>query len=66
MTPARLRRGEIKVRSARGKVTGLERRPYGKTGESVTVIGRGGACLNQRSHQDGVDAVRRALDVGIT
>lgn len=44
----------------------METRPYGVTGESVTVIGLGGACLNQRSQKDGVDTVRRALDLGIT
>lgn len=44
----------------------LESRAYGKTGEHVTVIGLGGACLNQQSHTDGVATVRRALELGVT
>lgn len=44
----------------------LERRPYGRTDEHVTVIGLGGAALAQNSLADGVATVRRALDLGIT
>ena len=45
---------------------GLETRPYGKTGEEVTVIGLGGAFLNKYSFEDGVATVHRALELGIT
>lgn len=44
----------------------METRPFGSTGERVTVIGLGGAPLNQQSHADGVATARRALDLGIT
>lgn len=44
---------------------GLETRPFGTTGESVTVIGLGGACLDRSSFEDGVATVRRALELGI-
>ena len=43
----------------------LETRPYGKTGESVTVIGLGGVFLDKHSFNDGVATVRRALDLGV-
>ena len=44
----------------------LETRPYGKTGEKVTVIGLGGARLYRESFTDGVATVRRALELGVT
>ena len=43
----------------------LERRPYGQTGENVTVIGLGGVFLNKHSFNDGVATVHRALELGI-
>ena len=43
----------------------LERRPYGKTGEEVTVIGLGGAGLYKHSFTEGVATVHRALDLGV-
>ncbi|MCZ6678412.1 MAG: aldo/keto reductase [Candidatus Poribacteria bacterium] len=43
----------------------LEQRPYGRTGEPVTVIGLGGSYLDKHSLGDGVATVRRALDLGI-
>ena len=46
--------------------TTIETRPYGKTGERVTVVGLGGSPLNERSYADGVATVRRALELGVT
>ena len=43
----------------------LMHRTYGSTGEKVTVIGLGGACLKQRSYTDGVETARRALELGV-
>ena len=43
----------------------LEQRIYGSTGEKVSVIGLGGACLNKGSFGDGVATVQRALELGI-
>ena len=47
-------------------MTSLERRPSGQTGEQVTVLGLGGACLDKYSFTDGVATVRLALELGIT
>lgn len=44
----------------------LEKRPYGQTGEEVTVIGLGGAGLYNHSFAEGVATVHRALDLGVT
>ncbi len=44
----------------------IEVRPLGTTGEQVTVLGLGGACLSQVSFNDGLATVRRALELGIT
>ena len=44
----------------------LETRPYGNTGEEVTVIGLGGARLYRESFTEGVATVRRALELGVT
>ena len=46
--------------------SGLDSRPYGETGEQVTVLGLGGACLDKYSFNDGVATVQRALELGIT
>ncbi len=43
----------------------LERRPYGRTGEQVTVIGLGGAYLDKHSLSDGIATVRRAIELGV-
>jgi len=43
----------------------LEERPFGKTGERVTVLGLGGGYLDKYSLADGVATVRRALEAGI-
>jgi L-galactose dehydrogenase len=43
----------------------LERRPYGSTGQEVTVIGLGGGSLAKHSLDEGVATVRRALELGI-
>mgnify|MGYP001079075931 CR=1 FL=1 len=43
----------------------LETRPFGKTGERVTVIGLGGAHLDRSSLADGEATVHRALELGI-
>lgn len=43
----------------------METRPYGRTGETTTVIGLGGAFLTASSFGDGVDTVRRAFDLGV-
>ncbi len=43
----------------------LAQRPYGKTGEKVTVIGLGGGALARHGLADGVATVRRALELGI-
>ena len=40
--------------------------PYGQKGDKVSVIGLGGACLDQYSFMDGVATVRRALELGVT
>ncbi|MAE28548.1 MAG: hypothetical protein CMJ87_06130 [Planctomycetes bacterium] len=44
----------------------LEQRPYGGTGEQVTVVGLGGVGLPRVSFADGVATVHRALELGIT
>ena len=44
----------------------LERRPFGRTGETVSVIGLGGAALHKHGYQHGVDTVKHALDLGIS
>ena len=44
----------------------LETRPYGNTGDRVTVIGLGGTSLNKHSFNDGVATVHRALELGVT
>lgn len=43
-----------------------EHRPYGRTGEQVSVIGLGGAFLNKHSFDQGVATVRHALELGVT
>ena len=43
----------------------LETRPYGQTGEDVTVIGLGGAGLYNHSFTEGVATVHRALELGV-
>ena len=42
-----------------------DHRPYGRTGEEVTVIGLGGACLHKHSCDQGVATVRHALELGV-
>ena len=44
----------------------LEQRPFGRTGETVSVIGLGGAALHKHSYQHGLDTVKHALDLGIS
>lgn len=44
----------------------METRPLGNTGEKVSVIGLGSGFLNQHSYTDGVDTVKRALDLGVS
>jgi aryl-alcohol dehydrogenase-like predicted oxidoreductase len=44
----------------------LETRPYGQTGDRVTVIGQGGVFLDQHSFDVGVATVHRALELGVT
>ena len=44
----------------------MEYRPYGQTGEDVSLIGLGGACLDHSSYADGVATVRRALELGVS
>ena len=43
----------------------LEMRPYGSTGEQVTIVGLGGASLDKHSLADGQATVLRALELGI-
>lgn len=43
----------------------LEQRPFGRTGEQVTVISLGGVGLPRVSFADGVATVQRALELGI-
>ena len=43
----------------------LEQRLFGRTGETVSVIGLGGAALHKHSYQHGLDTVKHALDLGI-
>ena len=43
----------------------LETRPYGQTGEKITVIGLGGVYLDKHSFNDGVATVHRALELGV-
>ncbi len=43
----------------------LEQRPFGRTGERVTVIGLGGAALYKHSYEQGVATVKHALDLGV-
>ena len=47
-------------------MAGIEERNYGCTNKKVTSIGLGGGSLNKYSYSDGVDTVRRALELGIT
>ena len=44
----------------------LEQRPFGRTGEKVSVIGLGGAALHKHSYQHGLATVKHALDLGVT
>ena len=39
----------------------LEQRPFGHTGEKVSVIGCGGAALHKHSFEQGVETVKHAL-----
>ena len=43
----------------------LEQRPFGRTGERVTVIGLGGAALYKHSYELGLATVKHALDLGV-
>ncbi len=43
----------------------LERRPLGRTGHQATVIGLGGGFLFKDGHRQGVETVRRAIDLGV-
>ena len=43
----------------------LEQRPFGNTGEKVTVIGLGGAFLYKQSFEQGVETVKHALELGV-
>ena len=42
----------------------LEQRPFGRTGERVTVIGLGGAALYKHSYELGLATVKHALGPG--
>ena len=44
----------------------LERRPYGCTGEQVSIIGLGGSFLHKHSFDQGVATVRHALEMGVS
>lgn len=44
----------------------MDTRPYGTTGETVSILGLGGAYLTASSFADGVATARRALDLGVT
>ena len=44
----------------------LEQRPFGRSGEKVSVIGLGGAALYKHSYELGVATVKHALDLGVT
>ena len=44
----------------------IPKRPLGRTGEKLTVIGMGGARFHLVPFQEGVAVVRRAYDLGIT
>ena len=44
----------------------MEQRPFGSTGEQVSVIGLGSGFLNYHSYNDGLATVRRALELGIS
>ena len=44
----------------------LEQRPFGRTGENVSVIGLGGAALYKHSYELGVATVKHALDLGVS
>ena len=43
----------------------MEKRPFGNTGEQVSVIGLGSGFLNYHSYDDGLATVRRALELGV-
>jgi D-threo-aldose 1-dehydrogenase len=45
--------------------TDLQSRPYGRTNESVTVLGLGGGSLSKHGLEEGVATVRAALDLGV-
>ncbi len=44
----------------------MEQRPFGRTGETVSLIGLGGAALHKHSYQHGLATVKHALDLGIS
>ncbi len=46
--------------------TAIERRPYGRTDEHVSVVVLGGGSLDKHSFADGVATVRRALELGVS
>ena len=41
----------------------LEQRPFGRTGDMVSVIELGGAALHKHGYQHGVDTVKHAPDL---
>ena len=47
------------------RLSSLEQRPFGRTGEQVTAISLGGVGLPRVSFADGVATVQRALALGI-
>ena len=44
----------------------LEQRPFGRTGETVSLIGLGGAALYKHSYEQGLETVKHALDLGVS
>jgi diketogulonate reductase-like aldo/keto reductase len=44
----------------------MQTRPFGKTGENVSLIGQGTWQLDGRDDRSAVDALRRGLDLGMT
>jgi len=44
----------------------LEQKPFGQTGEKVSIVGLGGGALAKYSFESGVATVQRALELGIT
>ncbi|MBI4893901.1 MAG: aldo/keto reductase [Acidobacteria bacterium] len=57
--------GLARAQAPRPKAGGIPKRPLGRTGENLTIVGMGGARFHLIPFEDGVALVRRAYDLGL-